>query len=125
MESLNAAQSALRALIGILESRFEMFSLETTIEKKKAALLVCALGLAVGCSLLALTFAGIFLILLAPEAYRAHVAGVWMLFNILLAAICLGVITLSLRKGGAPYANTLEELRKDIACLGAVMKSSE
>lgn len=123
MESLKAAQSALRALGGMLESRFEMFSLETAIEKRKIALLLGAVTLAAGFTLLTMTFAGIFLILLTPAEDRALVACGWMLLNVLMAVMCATFALLLLRKGAAPYEHTREELRKDIACLGAVVKS--
>ncbi|MGZ0656110.1 phage holin family protein [Coraliomargarita sp. W4R72] len=125
MESLNAAQSALRALGGMLEARLEMFSLEATIEKRKAVLLLSAVLLAAGFTLMTSTFAGVFLILLAAEANRVYVACGWMLLNALMAVICMGVVLFSLRKGAAPFAHTREELRKDIACLGIVVKSGE
>lgn len=125
MESLNAAQSALRALAGMFESRLEMFSLEATIEKRRVALLLSAALLAAGFTLITFTFVGVFLILLASEANRAYVACGWMLFNAVMAMICAGVILFSLRKGSAPFEHTREELRKDIACLGTVVKSGE
>lgn len=125
MESLNAAQSVLRALGGIVESRFEMFTLEAAIEKRKVALLLGAALLSAGFTLLAFTFAGILLILLAPVGYSAHVACAWMLLNALMAAICAGVIFILLRRGVGPFEHTREELRKDIACLGTGVKLDE
>ncbi|MBT63889.1 MAG: hypothetical protein CML13_11830 [Puniceicoccaceae bacterium] len=125
MDALNAAESALRALGGIVESRLEMFSLETVIEKRRAACLLAAVMLAAGFALLGVSFAGIFLILLAPVEYRVHVAGVWMLLNAMLAAVCVALLLYALRKGSAPFEHTREELRKDFACLGTVVKSGE
>ena len=125
MESLNAAQSALKTLCRIFESRLEMFSLETAIEKKKVALILGATIFASGFALLTFIFAGILLILLSPEAYRPYVAAGCMLLNFLLAGVFAWVLAREVRGRNVPYAHTRDELRKDLACLATAVKSGE
>jgi|GEM_PF-1986954 len=125
MESLNAARSALRTLGGMLESRLELFSLETAIEKKRVAFLLCASVLAGGAMILTIVFAGIASLLWAPVEHRVSVAITWSLICATFAITSLAAIWLAIKKQQQPFEHTRSEITKDIACLHAAVRSAE
>ncbi|HNQ88108.1 MAG TPA: phage holin family protein [Verrucomicrobiota bacterium] len=105
------------SLLGLVQSRFELFTLECQEEKLRALNLIVWLAVA-----LTLGAAGLLVGLGALALWLWHVAGYLGLVGLMLAALAAGGALLwALRRriqtGPAPFADTLAEFRKDRECL--------
>lgn len=105
------------SLLGLVQSRFELFTLELQEEKLRALNLVVwlVIGLTLG--------AGGLLVGLGILAFWLwHVAGYLGLLGLMLAALAaaggvLWGLRRRIRTGPAPFAETVAEFRKDRECL--------
>jgi uncharacterized membrane protein YqjE len=105
------------SLLGLVQSRFELFTIELQEEKLRALNLVVwlVIGLTLGA-------AGLLVGLGALALWLWHVAGYFGLIGLMLAALAaaggvLWWLRRRIRTGPAPFAETLTEFRKDRECL--------
>lgn len=117
MESVEAAKSVARTVGNMLQSRLELFTLEAAIEKKRIVFLIAGALVIAGLILLAISFLGLFSVLLAPPGQRAFAAAMCAAGFIGLASILGVIMWLSVKDGGRPFQHTKDELQKDLICL--------
>lgn len=115
MESIQRLGSS---VLGLLQTRAELFAVELQEEKLRAIrLLVCvSAAIALGVAGLLVAMAGLALFVWEKAGYpglAALAAGA-----IGIAAISLWIIQRRIMKGHAPFAGTVAEFRKDAECLG-------
>lgn len=123
LESVDAAQSALRTAGGMLQTRLEIFSLEASIEKKRVLLLATLGTLTGGLVLLTLMTACILSLLAAPPEFRAYIAACWVVASGSLSLLCGLAVWLLSTGGRAPFERTRTEIGKDVACFGKTVKT--
>lgn len=104
-------------MLGLAQSRFELFAIELQEEKLRALSLIVWLVAA-----LMLGAAGLLVGLGALAFWLWHVAGYPGLIGLMLAALAAGAGLLwrlyrRIQAGPAPFAETLAEFRKDRECL--------
>jgi uncharacterized membrane protein YqjE len=106
------------SLLGIARSRFELFAVELQEEKLRTVNLIIYLVV-----VLALVVAGLLFGLGALAIYLWAVAGYFGLIGLALVLLAAGGGALlrikhQIRNGPKPFAETIDEFRKDRACLG-------
>jgi uncharacterized membrane protein YqjE len=114
---MNSLRRTGDSLLGLVQSRFELFVVELQEEKLRALNLVVWFVVA-----LTGIVAGMLVGLIALAIGLWHLAGVWGFAGLavaLLAAACtiLWRIHHHVRHGPMPFAETIGEFRKDRACL--------
>lgn len=114
LESLRRISESFLALV---RSRFELFTVELQEEKLRLLNLLAWLALA-----LALGLAGIFVAMTALAFWLWHTAGYAGLIGLAAVALAaaVGILWMIRRKiqtGPAPFAQTVDEFRKDGECL--------
>lgn len=105
------------SVLGLVQSRFELFAVELQEEKLRALNLVVWLVVA-----LTLVVAGLLAGLAALGIWLWSVAGYLGLMGLMLAALAAAAgvlwgIRRRIRSGPVPFAETVAEFRKDRACL--------
>lgn len=105
------------SVLGLAQSRFELFTVELQEEKLRALNLVVWLVVAI-----TLGVAGLLVGLGALAIWLWSVAGYFGLIGLMLAALAAAAgvlwgIRRRIRTGPAPFAETLAEFRKDRECL--------
>lgn len=105
------------SLLGLAQTRLQLFSLELESEKLRLVDTLAKLAIAG-----AIAFAGLLLGVFTLALFvweRARFAGLLMLTGIILAigAFLLWRLRSDLRKNPAPFAKTLAEFNKDRSCL--------
>ena len=114
---LNSLRRTCDSLVGLAQSRFELFTVELQEEKLRTLNLIFWLFVA-----LTLGVAGLLVGLGALAIYLWDVAGYFGLVGLALMALAAaagvwGNIRRRIRNGPAPFAETIAEFRKDRECL--------
>ena len=114
---LHSLRRLVDSLLGLAQSRFELFAVELQEEKLRALNLLTWLVLA-----LVLGVSGMLIAFCAIALYLWDTAGYFGLVGLATAALAGGAgvllgIRRQIRNGPAPFSATLEEFRKDRACL--------
>ena len=104
-------------LLGLAQNRFELFTVELQEEKLRALDVIVWLVVA-----LALIVAGLLVVLGALALYLWRVAGFLGLIGLALVTLGAGAALLrkihnQIRNGPSPFAQCLDEFRKDRECL--------
>jgi len=104
-------------LLGLAQNRFELFAVELQEEKLRAINVIVWLVVA-----LALIVAGVLVALGALALYLWHVAAYLGLIGLALVSLGAGAGVLwairnRIRNGATPFAKTVDEFKKDRACL--------
>lgn len=105
------------SLLGLAQSRFELFAVELQEEKLRALDIIVWLVVA-----LALGVAGLLVGLCALAIYLWDIAGYFGLGGLALVSLAAGAgvlwsIRRRIRNGAVPFAETIGEFRKDSECL--------
>jgi uncharacterized membrane protein YqjE len=113
---LNSIRRAGDALLGLAQSRFELFAVELQEEKLRALDVIVWLVVA-----LALIVAGLLVGLGALALYLWRTAGYLGLIGLALATLAAGAAVLwkirnQIRNGPTPFAQCLDEFKKDREC---------
>jgi uncharacterized membrane protein YqjE len=113
---LNSIRRAGDALLGLAQSRFELFTVELQEEKLRALDVIVWLVVA-----LALIVAGLLVGLGALALYLWRVAGYLGLIGLALVTLAAGAAVLwkirnQIRNGPTPFGQCLDEFRKDREC---------
>jgi len=114
---LNSLRRTADSVLGLMQNRFELFAVELQEEKLRALNVVVWLVVA-----LALLVAGMLVGLAALALGLWEAAGYWGLAGLALGALAAGATVLwGIRRwilnGRPPFAETIEEFRKDRGCL--------
>ena len=123
MKSKPGVFALLGHFLGMAESRLELFLAEWQREKSRFALLIACLCLGIGSALLAAVGLILTAILLTPDEHRWITASVCTLVLAVSAAICAFVVVRLTVRGGRPFLETTDELKKDALCLKELVKS--
>jgi uncharacterized membrane protein YqjE len=111
----------LRSLLGLLTSliqvRSELFSMEAQEQKQTLISNLLIALLSVGCLLLGLIAALIFITLISPPEWRPLLLGSISLILIIGAGIALWHLMRRLESQPAPFSLTITEVRKDLDAL--------
>ncbi len=113
---LNSIRRAGDALLGLAQSRFELFTVELQEEKLRALDVIVWLVVA-----LALIVAGLLVGLGALALYLWRTAGYLGLIGLALGTLAAGAAVLwkirnQIRNGPTPFAQCLDEFKKDREC---------
>jgi uncharacterized membrane protein YqjE len=105
------------SLIGLLQTRAELFAVELQEEKLRAIRLLVWVAVAI-----TLGVAGLLVAIGALAVFFWEMAGYWGLIGLAastigLAAIILRIIHRRITHGPVPFAGTVAEFRKDAKCL--------
>jgi uncharacterized membrane protein YqjE len=114
---LNSLRRTGDSLLGLAQSRFELFAVELQEQKLRALKLMVWLVVA-----LALVVAGLIVGLGALAIYLWNIAGYWGLIGLALTSIGAGAGALwrthyRIENGPTPFAETIGEFKKDRECL--------
>jgi len=115
---LGSVRRMFDSLLGLAQTRLQLFSLELESEKLRLVDTLAKLAIAS-----AIAFAGLLVGVFTLALFvweRARFAGLLMLTGVILAigAFLLWRLRSDLRKSPAPFAKTLAEFNKDRSCLG-------
>jgi uncharacterized membrane protein YqjE len=115
---LNSLRRTGDTLLGLAQNRFELFAVELQEEKLRALNVLVWLVVA-----LALIVAGVLVGLGALALYLWRLASYVGLIGLALGSLAAGagvlwVIRNRIRNGTTPFAKTVDEFKKDRACLG-------
>jgi uncharacterized membrane protein YqjE len=115
---LGSVRRIFDSLLGLAQSRLQLFSLE--LESEKIRLVDTLIKLAI---VLAVAFIGLLLAAFTVAMFvweQAGFPGLLIMTGVILATagILLWCLRSGLRKGPAPFAKTLAEFNKDRSCLG-------
>jgi uncharacterized membrane protein YqjE len=102
--------------LALVQTRFELFTLELQEEKQRLVIILVCAGLAVAFAWMAVTFVTLTIVYLFWETARLVVLALFALLYLGLTLAMLYTIWARLKKG-KPFAATLEELKKDRQCL--------
>lgn len=114
---LASARRLGRSLLGLIQARVELFAVELQEEKLRAINLLGWLALAV-----ALAIAGILVAVATVGLFLWRAAGYAGLAGLAVAALgsaalVFALVRRRLTQAPGPFAGTVEEFRKDMACL--------
>lgn len=114
---LDSLQRSGDSLLGLAQSRFELFALELQEEKLRAVSVMVWLVVA-----LALVVAGLLVAIGTLSFYLWDVGGYIGLIGLAFAALAAGAgivlgVRRAIRNGPTPFAETVGEFRKDRECL--------
>ena len=106
------------SLLGLAKNRLELFAVELQEEKLRALNVLVWLVVA-----LALIVAGVLVALGALALYLWHIAAYFGLIGLALVSLAAGAgllwgIRNRIRSGPPPFAKTVDEFKKDRACMG-------
>jgi uncharacterized membrane protein YqjE len=115
---LHSLRRMVDSLLGLAQNRFELFAVELQEEKLRALNVLVWLVVA-----LALIVAGVLVGLGALALYLWHIAAYFGLIGLALVSLAAGAGVLwsirnRIRSGPTPFAKTVDEFKKDRACLG-------
>lgn len=115
---LNSLRRTSDSLLGLAQNRFELFAVELQEEKLRALNVLVWLVVA-----LALIVAGVLVGLGALALYLWQVAAYLGLIGLALVSLGAGAGVLwairhRIRHGATPFAKTVDEFKKDRACVG-------
>jgi len=113
---LHSLRCAGDSLLGLAQSRFELFAVELQEQKLRALRLLAWLVVA-----LALIVAGLIVVLGALAIFLWNVAGYWGLVGLALASLAAGAGALWRThhqiENATPFAESIAQFRKDRECL--------
>jgi uncharacterized membrane protein YqjE len=103
-------------VLALFQTRFELFTLELQEEKQRFIGIMIWACLGVAFAWMAMTFITLTIVYLFWENARLIVLALFALLYLSLTLVAVRALWVRLKKG-KPFAATLEELKKDRACL--------
>lgn len=100
-------------LLGLIHSHLGLFSIEVEELRERALRSLVLAIIGAGAVVLCLFTLVLALLLMVDTAYRLYAVIGLLSLLLLLAMLCLGMVWREIRSKSAPFAMTLEELRRD------------
>lgn len=125
MKSLRAVGALAETFLKMMESRFELFSLEFRLERARIVTVLLLVVIGSGSLLLAgVAFTAGLVWAVSPE-YRLLALMLCMLVYLLIGIGCLVWATRFFRKSELPFNETRQELKEDVECLISAIRNKE